>query len=140
MILETGPIKIGNGIQTNGFITDKVLKLWGVKSYTSGVWGSKKQAYRKAEKLKALPGGRQRIEDAVKELRLVERYRAEAMKRHGGGDEKHKHQLQEIRNTRQALEQMIKTAFASEADNDVPDLVPATRKLPTVKKVGKKKE
>ena len=62
------------------------------------------------------------------------------MERHGGGNPSHQHQLQEIRNTRQALEQMIKTAFASEADNDVPDLVPATRKLPTVKKVGKKKE
>ena len=136
MILETGPIKIGNGIERNGFITDKVLTLWGVKSYTCGVWGSKKQAYRKAEKLKALPDGRRRIEDAVKELRLVERYRAQAMERHGSGDEKHKHQLQEIRNTRQALEQMIMTAFASEADNDVPDLVPAT----TVKKVVKKME
>ena len=96
MILENEPIKIGNGIERNGFLTDQVLNLWDVKSYTCGVWGSKKQAYREAEKLTALPGGLQKIEDAVKELHLVERYRAEAMERHGGGDEKHKHQLQEI--------------------------------------------
>ncbi len=49
---DTSPIRVGKGIEPNGLIKDsRVFAMWGVRNYTSDVWGSTKEAVQKAQHL-----------------------------------------------------------------------------------------
>ena len=97
------PIKVGDGIERNGFIKDqRVLRMWGVTSYTSGVWGRGNKAIQNARGKSP-----DQIRNAIEKLEEVEQHRKEDMRKHGGGNSQHKHQLKQIIDTREALERMV---------------------------------
>ena len=74
---EIEPIKIGNGIEKNGFITDKrVLEMWGVGHYTH-LWGRDGRAVHAAAA--APPAKRQ---NALTCLGKAIEYRREDMKKY----------------------------------------------------------
>jgi hypothetical protein len=87
---KSEPIKVGEGIYSNGFINDPdVLKMWGVASYTSGVWGFDKspirlenKAIEKARLVMRSPGGSNTIGLAVQALAEVEKHRVNDMRQH----------------------------------------------------------
>jgi serine/threonine protein kinase len=87
---KSEPIKVGEGIESNGFIKDpNVLKMWDVCSFTSGVWGFDKspirrenKAIEKARLVMRSPGGSNTIGLAVQALAEVEKYRVNDMRQH----------------------------------------------------------
>jgi hypothetical protein len=103
---DTSPIRVGKGIGPHGFITDqKVFAMWGVRNYTSDVWGSTKKAVEKAKKLVSSPEGKSKVSQAILKLKEVEDYRKKDMaRRHGGFSGAHAHQLKQFEATRKALE------------------------------------
>jgi hypothetical protein len=108
---DRSPIRVGKGIEPNGFITDqKVFAMWGVRNYTSDVWGSTKKAVGEAKKLLSSPEGKSKVSQAILKLKEVEDYRKKDMARHGGVCEAHAHQLKQIEATRKALE-ALKSPF-----------------------------
>ena len=114
---ESEPIKVGKGIEPNGFIKDRrVLRMWGVTSYTSGVWGYDKMGWENKAIQNARNVSSEKIKQAVAKLRDVEMNRKKDMR--GGQCScagsypfcktcSHKHQLEEISDTREALEHML---------------------------------
>jgi Leucine-rich repeat (LRR) protein/GTPase SAR1 family protein len=102
---DTSPICVGKGIEPNGFIKDsRVFAMWGVRNYTSDVWGSTKKAVGEAKKLMSSRAGKSKVSEAMKKLKEVEDYRKKDMKKHGRVCEAHAHQLKQIEATRIALE------------------------------------
>jgi len=85
---KSEPIKVDEGIDSNGFITDRnVLKMWGVSSYTSGVWGFDKsgrenKAIKNARLVMRSPGSSNTIGLAVQALAEVEKHRVSDMRQH----------------------------------------------------------
>jgi hypothetical protein len=87
---KSEPIKVGEGIDSNGFIKNPdVLKMSGVCSYTSGVWGFDKSPIRRENKaiekgrlVMRSPGGSNTIGLAVQALAEVEKHRVNDMRQH----------------------------------------------------------
>jgi GTPase SAR1 family protein len=104
---DASPICVGKGIEPNGFIKDsRVFAMWGVRNYTSDVWGSTKKAVQEAKKLLSSPAGKIKVSQAIEKLKDVEYYRKKDMEKHGGVCGAHAHPLKEIEATRKELEDL----------------------------------
>ncbi len=128
---DRSPIRVGKGIEPNGFITDqRVFAMWGVRNYTSGVWGSTKKAVEEAKKLLSSPEGESKVSQAILKLKEVEDCRKEDMKMHGVVCAAHRNQLQQIEATRRALEALKSTFNLSALAHALPTAAAATRSAP----------
>jgi transcriptional regulator with XRE-family HTH domain len=82
-----GGIKVGVGITAHGFIEKEVTDIWGVTSYTSGVWGFDKKgqenkAIAEAKVVISSPDGFKKIKEAAEALEEVQKHRGEDMRKH----------------------------------------------------------
>jgi hypothetical protein len=128
---DESPICVGKGIEPNGFIKDsRVFAMWGVKNYTSDVWGSTKKAVQEAKKLLSSPAGKSKVSQAIEKLKDVEDYRKKDMEKHGGACGAHAHPLKEIEATRKGLEDLTSPLNSLSALAHVLPAVAANRSAP----------
>ena len=68
------------GTTTNGFIDSRLFAMWGVRNYTSDVWGSKQKTVQEDKKFLCSPERTSMVSEVIKNLNEVEDYRT---KRYG---------------------------------------------------------
>jgi hypothetical protein len=104
--------------------------MWGVRNYTSDVWGSTKKAVGEDKKLMSSPEGNIKVSQAILKLKEVEDCRKKDMTRHGGVCGTHAHQLKQIEATRKVLEVLRSPFILSALAHALPTVAATTRSAP----------